>query len=912
MKCLYSLICFLLISLAMFAQKGMIGCVTSDDGLSGGNVSAIFKDSQGFVYFGTSAGIDRFDGSNVVNINFPQSENGDVAWVLAIVEEDSEHLIVGNIHGLWRFDKRALVLSPIFKDDIDCEVTSLQKSTNGIIYVGTVKGVFALSRGNSLSRLHLAGRGNSDVSVMDLSLVKVRGRDVLWVALRHGIIRYMKGTSPQVRYYPCHTVRGEGQVKRIAASDDGRVFVGTVGDGMLSLNPVDGKLTPYMFDGDEINDLLCVKGSLLVATELHGAYEVSLEHDSVTRTYNASTQSDIRIRYNTTSVFYRDNMGVDWFGYVFFGVDYTLYSRHIFSVYSVPGVFDSANYMVRNFLKDGHRMLVGTRNGLYVVDENNRSVKYIGADILKAPLVTFILRCGNRYYVTTIGGGIHVFDVSTLAEISIKGFEAVSKSNVYDIVKDAKGCLWFASSSGLIRIDTTTDDVRVFTTRNSQLPDNEVFCMGFDATGLGWVSTRSGFCNVYVETEEVSTKGIPAPIAALKRLSVILQDGKYTYFVPQIGFPLVYDALFGKSRVMRFALFDNHPVSYFLHRSLKNKYIYATENSLVYGANGALRRFGYLDGLSVMPLQSRNMLVDKNGVFWAATNGGLVYGKTSDMARNDYAHIPIIITEIQTDHWFTPSEVSNVLLDSCVRMSRHINDLSLKFTPLLYANKKGIEFKYKLEGYDDWQMAGHDHLIFFSDLPPGNYSLRIEAVGMSEINATVKVVVPVLYSSMTKFLFLLSVLGLVAYIIWCKYEKKPYFWERFIPKPEKYQKSKLDKEQGKKLARQLVKYMNDDKPYLKSDLQMTDVANALGCSSHVLSQVFSVYLKRNYYDFISEYRVNEFTMIVQNPKYAKYTINTLSELCGFRSRTPFLTAFKKFKGMSPRDYVKSLETDKSK
>ena len=42
----------------------------------------------------------------------------------------------------------------------------------------------------------------------------------------------------------------------------------------------------------------------------------------------------------------------------------------------------------------------------------------------------------------------------------------------------------------------------------------------------------------------------------------------------------------------------------------------------------------------------------------------------------------------------------------------------------------------------------------------------------------------------------------------------------------------------------------------------------------------------------------------RDPKYANYTITALSNQCGFRSRTPFRVAFKKFTGMTPKEWMK--------
>lgn len=91
---------------------------------------------------------------------------------------------------------------------------------------------------------------------------------------------------------------------------------------------------------------------------------------------------------------------------------------------------------------------------------------------------------------------------------------------------------------------------------------------------------------------------------------------------------------------------------------------------------------------------------------------------------------------------------------------------------------------------------------------------------------------------------------------------------------------------------------------MNAGVQMADIAKSIGCSGHELSQLFTQFMHRNYYDYIAEYRVEEFKRMAADPAYARYTISTLYELCGFRSRSSFVASFKKFTGMMPKDYIK--------
>ncbi|MCB6462725.1 helix-turn-helix domain-containing protein, partial [Phocaeicola dorei] len=55
---------------------------------------------------------------------------------------------------------------------------------------------------------------------------------------------------------------------------------------------------------------------------------------------------------------------------------------------------------------------------------------------------------------------------------------------------------------------------------------------------------------------------------------------------------------------------------------------------------------------------------------------------------------------------------------------------------------------------------------------------------------------------------------------------------------------------------------------------------------------------------LNKYRIDEFIKRIQDKSASRYTLVSLSEQCGFSSRTSFFRSFKKFKGMSPAEYIK--------
>jgi ligand-binding sensor domain-containing protein len=71
---------------------------------------------------------------------------------------------------------------------------------------------------------------------------------------------------------------------------------------------------------------------------------------------------------------------------------------------------------------------------------------------------------------------------------------AVLLGDVRDIVFDGAGNPWMATSSGLIHI---SDELVIYNTQNSGLPNNDVTCLDFDADRNLWIGTATGLAKFY-------------------------------------------------------------------------------------------------------------------------------------------------------------------------------------------------------------------------------------------------------------------------------------------------------------------------------------------------------------------------------------------------------------------------------
>jgi AraC-like DNA-binding protein len=117
-----------------------------------------------------------------------------------------------------------------------------------------------------------------------------------------------------------------------------------------------------------------------------------------------------------------------------------------------------------------------------------------------------------------------------------------------------------------------------------------------------------------------------------------------------------------------------------------------------------------------------------------------------------------------------------------------------------------------------------------------------------------------------------------------------------------YGKSGLSDVQAEAYLKQLLRLMDEKKPYRNSYLTLQELADELSISAHNLSQVLNTKLGKNFYDFVNEYRVEEVKRLLRDPKYMNLKILAIGMDAGFNTKSTFNAFFKKHTGLTPSDY----------
>ena len=105
-------------------------------------------------------------------------------------------------------------------------------------------------------------------------------------------------------------------------------------------------------------------------------------------------------------------------------------------------------------------------------------------------------------------------------------------------------------------------------------------------------------------------------------------------------------------------------------------------------------------------------------------------------------------------------------------------------------------------------------------------------------------------------------------------------------------------------------YMEVNRFYQDAELSLPSLAEALNIPTHELSRIINVALKKNFNDFINEYRVVEVARKMQDPAFDHITLLGIAFDCGFNSKTTFNRTFKQMTCKSPAEYKIELKKER--
>lgn len=486
-----------------------------------------------------------------------------------------------------------------------------------------------------------------------------------------------------------------------------------------------------------------------------------------------------------------------------------------------------------------------------------------------------------------------------------------------------------ATMEGLYLQDGNTGTTYHKTVNNSELEDNRLISVHYDSKNRLWLGSISAGTSVY---EIVNFELVPVQeeleLSKYKAVSffedsrdnvwIASEQGGLIKVSPGLDEKTVYTTEHGLPNNSVTDVTEAPAGTYWI-TTLKgfSRFDYNKERFYNYTISHGLPSLVFNRGAIINNY-------DDNGKLWLGTESGLVSFSPDEIEINK----PVEKITI-TDFYVSGERYQDLNGNKPVEQIEQVvlkgnqSSIGFRFIALNYFNPNDNQYLYRLSEIDEKWLKSGDNYATYTNLKPGQYTFQVrlaDADGLyeTEISSLVVQVKPLWYQ-LTILQVILGIIILVLIIIAVKaiidlksrVKKLPDLKEDDSKETyRKYETSSLSAEKSIEIEYLLKNHVEESKIYLNSELKLKDLAAAINCSPHDVSQVINQNLNQSYYEFINCYRVEAVKKCMTDPAYKKYTLLAIAQECGFNSKTSFYRAFKKLSGVTPIQYQNKLTRSK--
>ena len=729
-----------------------------NEGLSQNRVTCILQDHLGYIWVGTYAGLNRYDGVSFEifeNIRNDTTSLPD-SYVLSLFEDSKHNLWVGTSSGLARFNRESHAFDRVgsLTDRVDNPyaqvVNALIEDGQGRILLGTTGGLYRMDNEGVVQKLEV-----------DLQYYEIRAflleEDRLWVGTSNGLD--LLAEDDQV--FPAADELGipisVGRVTDIAKVD-GEYWVSTQGNGVFRLKGAGPSFqwNHFLHDPDDSrtigNDrvqtmLADRKGNLWLGTEnggldLYDPYATSFTHFIGDPTKPGSLNS------NSIWDLIEDREGRLWVGTFNQGIE--LFDPYFRKFQSVK-VGLSHNVVSAMVEHDG-KLWVGTDGGginIWKDQEVHGVINASNSNLTSDAILAFHKDSFGALWVGTWAGGLYRFDraANDFEQWYPEewNLESLYSPNIFAIDEDADGNLWVAAlDGGVHRWDRAKDTFFGLSARGGDgLTSDVVISLTVDDQDNVWVGTESGLNRiVFRSMGDFEVRQFTKDSEALEALqsNVINQifqapngsiwiatgAGLSLYDEESMSFT-TYDKLNGLPNSVIKGIVDdggnglwistNDGVS---HMTFKDDQAFF-EN---YNANDGLQGKEFSRGVTYK---------SGDGTIYLGGSNGFSFFDPSSLTTNPHAPSVVLSDfklfnrEVKIGAEGSPLQRHISTLDE-IQLERSQNVFSIGFTALNLTHADRNRYSYMLEGFEDqWNEAEGARSATYTNLAAGQYTFRVRA-----------------------------------------------------------------------------------------------------------------------------------------------------------------------------------------
>ncbi|MEL5893517.1 two-component regulator propeller domain-containing protein [Bacteroides sp. GD17] len=720
------------------------------DGLSNNTVWCGIQDSYGFIWIGTSDGLNCYDGLRTKIYRNVPSDTCSLGnnYVCSLLEADGD-LYVGTNLGLYLYHRSTDNFSPFHKSTkygvrVSSEVRRIISTRNGLIWIATLgQGVFVYNP----IRDELIQSSVHTSFIWDVC----QGADgyVYASSMDNGLVCFNDEGTFLRNCWDVSSPTREGQGERLNCllSIGDKIWFAMENNFMGYYRPEDATLHTFDITAQGF-------GSVRSLME-YDEHQLLLGTDNGLYLYDRTTQQFRRgdaagglwaLSDPTVNALMRDVEGTLWVMTYAGGVNYMPRQLRRFNYYSIPlpDNASDAEKEVGPFCEapDG-QIYVGTRSGVWLFNPHTAT---FSGEVFRHLGMRREVRClmldGDRLWIGTYGDGLKVLNLQTGAVKSYTYQRTVPNSicgnEVLSLCKDNYGHVYVGTGWGLCFYNPVADN---FTSVIHIGSMNSVTDLHTDRAGNVWAATSNNgvFRHIPRESYWKHFEYVRGDSTALtsNSVNVLFEDNEGTMWIGTNGGGLCSFV----SETERFVHFD--PTGRLLPDGVIHSIEQDADGNLWIAGNSGLYRihpatmdnfqlFTLDDGLQGNQFTPRSSLVSSMGRLYFGGTGGFNSFTPSRSIHNSYQP-PVYVAGISFPDCPDEQEAKRLLgLNAPFYQTRQIklpyarNSFTLRFVALSYEMPNKNRYTYQLKGVDKEPIAATaSNVAHYTHLAPGEYEFVV-------------------------------------------------------------------------------------------------------------------------------------------------------------------------------------------
>lgn len=764
--------------------------LTPRDGLSQMSILSIYQDEFGAVWFGTTEGIDRYNGQSIES--FKPSGNDKM-------RDNTIYSITGNKAGLLyiiagkdliKFDIKNYKFEQI-KTEIDAMTYS-----NGLLWIA--KGDSIIQYDTRNNQLELYAKLNDNISNV-LSICTDHKGDI-WLGTLNGLVNIKSNNVNRQNY-----IVKDATISRLYMDSQNNLWAASKTNGLYRIE-ASGTITNYKSEGqnnslsnNQIRDIIeDDTGNIWIAT-FYGLNKFDPKKGSWQQ-YLHDDNTSHSISHSSIFSLYKDSQGTIWIGTYFGGVNYFNTEADIFRYYGARS--SNSSYLsfpyVGNMIEDKHGNLWICTEGGALNCMNLATRQFSRYPLNSNPLKSVNQKCiwyspdKDRLYIGLYNEGIAIFNTKT-KQLRVLGNDTASHSllnqsnNTINHMQYYGGRLVLMTTKGLISMDIDREQFYPFSDNpiiQTALKKAKTLTFHIDQKDHLWLISK-GLMRIDLKTNEIKEyeydKQNKNSIGKCE-INYIFETSSGELYFSTLGSGIFkYNAVadnfenyteekdglisdfcysISETPAKHLLLLHNKGLSFFDPKNPKTSIFRSSPDFPIIGFN---------TGNSVY------ITVNKE-IFIGGINGLISFEESNlNKIDKDY-HLYFDMLYIHNKEVY-PNDETDVLKEALplcnrIELKSSQNNFKIEFATSSYLQTMVHNYEYRLEGFDKNWIQTDDRLISYTNINPGKYTLQVREVGNPQKQCTLQIdIIPPFYKSSLAFTLYGVLLILLIYAI-----LRFYYW----------------------------------------------------------------------------------------------------------------------------------------